>query len=361
VRVDPTSLDWLSAERLTTAAGRDVAPTLSSDGSRIAFSVQNEASRLLALPLNMQASPPRVLGAGRLLTEEGAVASMPSLSPDGSGLAHELWRPGMDRSELWVMDIEKGTRELLATNARSPIWSRDGTKVAYTYYRKSGPHVESAVAYRQLRGTERFLTPWSSSFYFVPADWTPDGGSVLGEFLPTGPGTPPTSVALWPTSKPKAQQPERILLSSPAGAQVWCATFSPDSRWILFTVQREDRNNMGLSLELAVGRPGTPPEQWVRIAGDHEWPDKPRWGADGKTIFFISKGSTSHLNLWAARFDPELGQPIGKAFALTHFDSSKMAISPYIDDSYLAISPRHAVVQISSVTGSIWMLENLDR
>jgi len=185
------------------------------------------------------------------------------------------------------MDIKKGTRELLATNARSPIWSRDGTKVAYTYYRKSGPHVESAVAYRQLRGTERFLTPWSSSFYFVPADWTPDGGSVWGEFLPTGQGTPPTSVALWPTSKPKAQQPERILLSSPPGAQVWCATFSPDSRWILFTVLREDRNSMGLSLELAVARPGTPPEQWVRIARDHEWPDKPRWGADGKTIFLI--------------------------------------------------------------------------
>jgi hypothetical protein len=118
---------------------------------------------------------------------------------------------------------------------------------------------------------------------------------------------------------------------------------------------------MGLSLELAVARPGTPPERWVRIAHDHEWPDKPRWGADGKTIFFISRGSTSHLNLWAARFDPELGRPIDEAFALTHFDSSKMAISPYIDDSYLAISSRHAVLQMMSVTGSIWMLESVDR
>ena len=194
------------------------------------------------------------------------MASMPSLSPDGSRFAHELWRPGMDRSELWVMDIEKGTRELLATNGSFPIWSRDGTKVVYTYRRQSGPRLEAAVAYRQLGGTERFLTPWSSSFYFFPFDWTPDGGSVLGPFLLAGPGMPPTSVGLWPTSKPKAQQPERILLSSPAGAQVWCTTFSPDSRWILFTVVREDRN-MGWSLELAVARPGTPPEQWVRSPG----------------------------------------------------------------------------------------------
>jgi hypothetical protein len=57
----------------------------------------------------------------------------------------------------------------------------------------------------------------------------------------------------------------------------------------------------------------------------------------------------------------ERGQPIGEPFALTHFDSPRMAISPYIDDSYLGISPRHAVLQMQTVTGSIWMLENVDR
>ena len=75
VKVHPATLDWLSAERLTTPAGRDVAPTLSRDGTRMAFSQQNEASRLLALPLDMVAGRPRVVGEGRRLTEEGAVAS----------------------------------------------------------------------------------------------------------------------------------------------------------------------------------------------------------------------------------------------------------------------------------------------
>jgi Tol biopolymer transport system component len=287
---------------------------------------------------------------------------MPSLSPDGSKLAYELSRPGTDRSELWVTNIDGGARELLATNARAPVWSRDGTKVAYTYLRMDdSPPPEAAVAYRQLGGTERFLTPWSDKFNFVPTDWTPDGDAVLGLFLALTPGRPPTSVSLWPTSQPRAERPERTLLSSPAGAQIWCSTFSPDARWIVFTLARRGENSAEPSLQLMVARPGTPPEEWVRLALDHRWPDKPRWGSDVKTIFFISKGPTSHFNLWAAPFDPNRGQPIGEPFALTHFDSSKMAISPYIDDSYVGISPRHAVLQMLTVTGSIWMLENVDR
>ena len=126
-------------------------------------------------------------------------------------------------------------------------------------------------------------------------------------------------------------------------------------------MHRRGQNNVEKSLELVVARAGTPPEQWVRIAPDHEWPDWPRWGSDGKTVFFISKGPTSHLNLWAAQFDPERGQPIGEPFALTHFDSSKMAISPYMDYSYLATSPRRAVLPMLTVSGSVWMLENVDR
>jgi hypothetical protein len=52
---------------------------------------------------------------------------------------------------------------------------------------------------------------------------------------------------------------------------------------------------------------------------------------------------------------------IGGRFLLTHFDSPKRTISPYIDQSYLAMSPRHAVLQMMTVSGSVWMLENVDR
>ena len=54
VRVDPSTLDWLSADRLTPPAGRDVAASVSRDGTRIAFSQQHETSRIWRLPLQVQ-------------------------------------------------------------------------------------------------------------------------------------------------------------------------------------------------------------------------------------------------------------------------------------------------------------------
>ena len=72
------------------------------------------------------------------------------------------------------MDIDGQTGELLTTNATYPVWSRDGTKVAYQDAREDKEPREWAAAYRPLGGTERFLTPWSSEFIWAD-DWTADG------------------------------------------------------------------------------------------------------------------------------------------------------------------------------------------
>jgi len=358
VKVDPSTLEWRSAERLTTPAGQDEAASVSRDGTRLAFSQQHETSRIWAFPLDTSTSRPRIVGEGQPLTEEGAVSASPALSSDGRKLAYELWRPGADQSELWVMNIDGSARELLATDAKAPVWSRDGTKVAYRYIRKERQPVEVAAAYRQLGGTERFLTPWSSEFFFGPSDWTQDGNALLGTFMSPPLRGRPTSIALWPASDRKAVRPQRILMSSPNGTQLWVTKLSPNARWIHFTFLRLAENKLEVNVAPAGGAPRT---AWVRIAPDHNWPDKPRWSPDGRALFFVSKGSTSHLNLWATRFDPERGQPVGEPFTLTRFDSPTMAISPYLDLSDLSISPQHAVLTMLTVTGSIWMLENVDR
>jgi Tol biopolymer transport system component/DNA-binding winged helix-turn-helix (wHTH) protein len=356
VRVDPTTLEWRSAERLTTPAGQDVAATLSRDETRLAFSQQQETSRIWVFPIDTM-SRPRVVGEGRPLTEEGAKAASAALSPDGLKLAYELWRPGTDRSELWVQDLDDGTRELLATNAKAPVWSRDGTRVAYQYVRLDKQPLEVATAYRPLGGVERFLKPWSSEVMFAPVAWTPDN-SLLGTFMsPIRPGGGPTSIVVWPGSNAKAVRPERTLMSSPDDAQLWAQGLSPNARWLLFTVLRFHPTSIE---PMVVPADGAPPSAWVRIAPHHDSPDKPWWSADGKTIFFVSKGATTHLNLWAVRFDPERGQPVGEPFALTQFDSPTTVISPYLDGSHLSTSARHAALTMLTVTGSIWMLENVD-
>ncbi len=80
VDVDPNTLSWTSAERLTTGPGPDVVAALSRDGTRLAFTTEHGFRRLWVFPLDPVA---RRLGSGRPLTEDGAIAEGSSLSPDG--------------------------------------------------------------------------------------------------------------------------------------------------------------------------------------------------------------------------------------------------------------------------------------
>ena len=106
---------------------------------------------------------------------------------------------------------------------------------------------------------------------------------------------------------------------------------------------------------------GAPPAEWMRIAPDHPWADKPRWAPDAKTLYFISNQNSSFFNLWGVRFDPDRGRTIGAPFAITTFDSPGLVITPDVTSAEIGISARRAVLQMTTVTGSIWMLENVDQ
>ena len=84
------------AERLTTGAGSDVAPTLSRDGTRLGFSTEQGSQRLWVFPLDPVA---RRLGSGKPVTEDHAIAGTSALSPDGQFVAYNLNRPGIDRDD----------------------------------------------------------------------------------------------------------------------------------------------------------------------------------------------------------------------------------------------------------------------
>jgi hypothetical protein len=46
---------------------------------------------------------------------------------------------------------------------------------------------------------------------------------------------------------------------------------------------------------------------------------------------------------------------------LTQFNSPALMISPYTDVNELSVSAGRAVLPMLTVTGGIWMLENVDR
>jgi Tol biopolymer transport system component len=356
VRVEPRTLAWLSAERLTTGMGADVSAALSSDGTRVAFTAQRASVRLWVYPFD--AVTGRVTGEGRPMSpEEGAVTSW-DLSPDGRRIAYGLKRAGSDRTDLWLTDIDTGASELLAQNGLGPTWSPDGKMIAYNLFRPDRPPPgEWALATRELAGTERVLGSWSTKAVLLPSDWTRDGSAILGSYLsPLYTGR--ARLALWRRASAAATAPERVLVDD-VNANIWQGRYSRDGRWLGFVAQPIAE---GERVQLAVvPASGAARERWTAVAPEHRWADKPRWAPDGRTIYFLSGQDSSFFNLWGSRFDSVSGKPVGEPFKITHFDAPGLVIPSDIVQVELGISARRAVLTMANVTGNVWMLDNVDR
>jgi len=356
IRVDPRTLAWLSAERLTTGIGADVAVALSSDGTRLAFTARRESVRLWVFPFDAAAG--RVTGEGRPVSpEEGGAQRGGDISPDGRRIAYGLTRAGSDRVDLWLTEIESGASELLAQNALGPSWSPDGKMIAYNLFRRDRkPPGEWALAVRELGGAERILGGWSTKSVLLPSDWTRDGRAILGVYLsPLYTGM--ARLERWPVGKLAATAPERVLVQD-TQAKIWQGRYSPDGRWLSFLAVRDEPPRSQIAVVPAAGAPR---DEWTWITAEDEWTDKPRWAPDGRAIYFLSKQDTSFFNLRGIRFDPERGKPIGQPFSVTFFDAPSRMISQDVANTEIDISARRAMLTMTTATGNIWMLDNADK
>jgi len=351
VTVEPTTLRWLAAERLTSGGGADVRAAVSRDGTRLAFTTERRVSRLWAFPFD--AAVGRLTGDGHPVTPEEGAVELSDLSPDGTRAAFLWSQPGTTHKDLWVSDIDSGRRELLAQGVLAVRWSPDGKTVAYSLFRLD--RGEWALAVRTLPGPERVLSPWSSNAALLPVDWTRDGSAILAVYF--APIDSDARLALWFVS-PTASEPR--LLMAEAATNLWMGRYSPDGRWLAFLVNRAGGRGDRQELMVAPAH-GAPRAQWVRIAADHSWADKPRWGPDGRTLYFLSRQGGAFFNLWGIRFDPARGQPRGEPFMITRYHSPALMISPEIGDTEIGVSAHRALLTLATVTGSIWMLDNVDK
>jgi eukaryotic-like serine/threonine-protein kinase len=355
VHVNPESLEWMAAERLTTGAGADVLGALSADGAKLAFGTHRESSRLWLFPLDVGG---RSLGAGEPLTEDGAEAPHATFSPDGQWIGYNLTRQGTSRTETWITSLGDRRSEMIATGSAYPVWSPDAGSLAYVYPRASGDRwVETRLVVRPLEGGERAIGRTLEDRRFLPTQWT-QPGPLLGVYITPGPLLEVSKVALWPTTRADTAEPDRVLAEHPTG-WLWQPQLSPNERWLTFLLQRHDRQD---TMEMFVApADGGRPERWGRLVRDHAWPDKPRWSHDGRTLYFISRRPGTYFNVWGIGFDPERGVAVGEAFLLSSFDSPGFYVSQQLERAEMSVSPRQLALTMRSATGSIWMLEGVDR
>ncbi len=147
------------------------------------------------------------------------------------------------------------------------------------------------------------------------------------------------------------------MLSDPKST-FWQARYSPNGHWVSFVAFRNDGSGSEIGVITAhAQRPST----WVRVAADHLSPDKPRWSADGKRLYFLSSKGGSFLNLWGVAFDPDRGVPVGQPYQLSDFDSPSFMVSPRLTTGELGVSSTRVLLTMRSATGAVWMLDNVDR
>jgi Tol biopolymer transport system component len=181
------------------------------------------------------------------------------LSPDGKRLAVLIDSPER-QSDVWVYDLERGTRSRLTTNSHyvMPVWTPDGTRVVF-----SGGRLFSRAA--DGSGSIELLLDTPARF---PTSFSPDGRTLLMNV------TDSPSPDVWALPIGDAASARPLLNGS---SQEWFGQFSPDSRFIAYM-----SNETGRSEVYVVSYP----DLRGRVVVSTDGGSFPMWSRDGRELFY---------------------------------------------------------------------------
>ncbi len=204
-------------------------------------------------------------------------------SPDRKSLAAAIQEGPKDG--IWTYEVSRGIRTRLtfgpAIDSREPVWSPDGRSIVFTSNR--GGHYDLYRKSSNGAGTEELL--YKDDLDKTPTSWSTDGKFLLyqiGTFSRIPPGT--TGVDIWalPLTPQRPGDPLKPFHVLQGPFNEFDAQFSPDGKWIAYTSNESQRNEIYVTLF----RP--PPSEFggkrqISTAGGF----LPRWRPDGKEIFYV--------------------------------------------------------------------------
>jgi Tol biopolymer transport system component len=198
----------------------------------------------------------------------------PALSPDGHFLAVSCDDERNGRHVIRVIDFARGvtTRLTTAGSEENPLWSPDGSRIAF--WSRDGKSYSIAEVPADGSARPRVLREGPK---MIPCDWSGAGDLAYMDFSQGPPALHVLSIADGTVRR----------LSGRAEAQ-----FSPDGRWIAF-IDPAGRPFSDVFVEPFPG-PGS------RIQISSQSGGQPRWSRDGTRIFYV----TMDRKLMSVRFDP---------------------------------------------------------
>ena len=353
VTVDPLTEEWVDGpERLTTGAGQETNLAISADGTRLVFTATSSRTRLWEFPFD--AANGRVQGQPYPITAGSTGEVDFDVRADGSKIAYQTVRAG--RNELWERSTAAGQERLLlsSTDARlaKPLWSPDGAKLAFLRCATRDNSLTVAVLNTDGSGDRVLSLP--RDVEMQASDWSKDGQAILGacRFNPSE----RYSTCLVPISSVNERGDSPVdVIASDSKRNLYNQRFSPDQRWITFLAH--DLLYASTSTVYVIPAAGG---AWRAITDGAWFDDKPRWGPDGRILYFVSN-RTGVANVWGRRFDNASGSPIGEPFPVTSFHSAQFVLTPRTVQMDIAITSTKLLLPMSESRSDIWMLDQIDR
>jgi len=204
----------------------------------------------------------------------------PVLSPDEHWLAMRAPDPSNSSGDIWTLDIERGVTTRLTSDPAdegTPLWSSDGTHVAFGSGRAGSGPVPNAIFQRAANGTgsDELLFAAKAGEVVAPLTWAPDGSFLL--FGRASIATFRSRIALWKLEL-TGERTATALIDAPF--VFGYAQISPDGRWLAYS-----SNESGTSQVVIQSFPDLARDKrQVSTRGGNE----PRWRADSRELFYLA-------------------------------------------------------------------------
>ena len=192
------------------------------------------------------------------------------LSPDGHLLAIAI---GKDAGDMWLHDLTRDVRTRFTfdpADDATPVFSPDGTKVAFASARKG----IGDLYYRDAQGTSEDVLLYSAGTQLSAHDWSRDGRFIVFTCLSRKSG-----FDLW--TYDMVEKKAAPWYEGPFDQL--SARLSPDSRWIAYSSTESGREEIYVQAFPAKGE-----GRWQVSKGG----TLPHWRADGKEIYYETPDGT---------------------------------------------------------------------
>ena len=242
----------------------------------------------------------------------GTIAGI-DLASDGARFAVHVHEG--DGGDIWTFDPDQKRLQRFTFDASqensSPVWSPDGTRIAFASRRANGwgLYVKRADG----AGGDELVT--ESVEQKLPMSWSPDGKLLVYDQLGKG-------ADVWAVPLDGDKRPFPVL-DSQYDEQL--AQVSPDGKWIAY-----QSNETGVNEIYIKQFPEGPAKRQVSTGGGL-WP---RWRGDGKELFFVSTGLVAvEIDTSGATPRPGVPRPLfagsGNPNLVGHFGIyHRFAVSP---------------------------------